>query len=145
MLADDSEQDDIKEVIKEILCAPRDNHVTQSEVVDSLWHGNNLAKMIPMTDSNMNSPFKLHELIKLALGRYVDEAVTSKKMYELRDNKLVGICLRFSPISNGILVANIFGQASTNSNLIFADHHANGRLISHPRRANEGPRIRGQG
>ena len=32
MLADDSEQDDIKEVIKEILYAPRDNHVTQSEV-----------------------------------------------------------------------------------------------------------------
>lgn len=100
MLADDSEQDDIKEVIKEILCAPRDNHVTQSEVVDSLWHGNNLAKMIPMTDSNMNSPFKLHELIKLALGRYVDEAVTSKKMYELRDNKLVGICLFPSIFSN---------------------------------------------
>ena len=101
MLADDSEQDDIKEIIKEILYAPRDNHVTQSEVVDSLWHGNtNLAKMIPMTDSNMNSPFKLHELINLALGRYVDEAVTSKKMYELRDNKLVGICLFPSIFSN---------------------------------------------
>ena len=48
----------------------------------------------------MNSPFKLHELIKLALGRYVDEAVTSKKMYELRDNKLVGICLFPSIFSN---------------------------------------------
>ena len=41
----------------------------------------------------MNFHFKLHELIKEALGRYVDEAVTSKKMYELRDDKLVGISL----------------------------------------------------
>ena len=57
MLADDSEQDDIKEIIKEILYAPRDNHVTQSEVVDSLGHGNNLAKMIPMTDTNMSLYF----------------------------------------------------------------------------------------
>ena len=56
--------------------------------------------MIPMTDTNMSLYFKLHRLIKLALGRYVDEAVTSKKMYELRDNKLVGNCLFPSIFSN---------------------------------------------
>lgn len=31
MLADDSEQDDIREVIKEVLYEPRDNPLTQSE------------------------------------------------------------------------------------------------------------------
>lgn len=62
MLADDSEQDDIREVIKEVLYEPRDNPLTQSE---------------------------LHELIVKALGRDVDERDTSKRMTELMKNNMI--------------------------------------------------------